>query len=85
MKITRIQRQFLEKLWIDLDKVKLDIILILLGKRPRQCTSYINLNNPEGLNKVMPTNLLIHLTRVRATSRTKLERFRVVTTANGAF
>ena len=75
MKIMRIQRKFLEKIWCDADIVSIQIISDIIGKKRKQTNSVVNLDDPEELVSLglISTKLLIHLQKIRAISKMKLE------------
>ena len=75
MKITVIQRRFLEKIWRELDTVEIQIIKDILNKKGKRSKELVNLDDPLELQRMglLTEKLLTHLQRVRILSRIKLE------------
>ena len=77
MRILKIQRLLLEKIWTENDQIELQTIKDLLNIRGKRSKERIEIDDNLVWEVYFPQELLDHLRQKRILSKLKLERFRV--------
>ena len=78
MKLNKIQRALLEQIWIESEKIPLQLVADILGKNkryhPKKIEPTLQGQHALELRKLLPLKLLNHLLKIRTQSKIKVEK-----------